>query len=117
MMTVIGIVIGVLGGALGLIVTWDEAGLPVPATVEYVNTTQEAYEILSLDRFNELEQYAGETRELSLVLSLGNLQEQLDRIDQQLAKDPNNLGLKDIRRSIVEQITWTRRKLDDARSK
>lgn len=107
-----GTAVSLVGGTLAIMVAWDRLDLPVPATMHDVDSAVGGHEVSTDARFQMVEDDARQNKVLTLALTRGNLESQLDRIDAQLNVDPGNSELKRRRRETQRQIDGVTRQID-----
>jgi len=92
--------VGLVGAILAAMVAWTQLGFWVPASTDDLA----AHNAANHAHFLLVEDDARQTKILTLALTRGNMEAQLDRLDNQLNKDPGNSELKRRRRETQRQI-------------
>lgn len=105
-------IIGTLVSTLTAIVLWQQAGLPVPATIQFVQSEDDRHAEVDDQRFIVVEDNIKNVSAITLGLLRGNLEAQLDRKLLALEKTPNDPELKQDVRRLERQIDDVQRNIE-----
>lgn len=97
--------LGIAASVMAILLAWDKVGLPVPATQEQVKEAIAEQNDVYLDLLTEWSEYAKETRNLALAVTLSSLEQRLVRLNEQIALRPNDAPeLQAARRTTESQM-------------